>query len=744
MASDGRPVDVGHGPVTLAEDDTDATSQPPTVTYVVNWTVEQKQKKMRNVPEDEFDAINVEHAESAIEVRRSVEYASDEKSVLAMGSAEMRIYSQHLLAIIPEVVGYYPSYSLRGHRDPSRGPVPYLEIASPYRMISGARDSLTEVKKRFQAILDKDQGKKEVEKARITIDHIDALERELEKLDGPIKEEKGLHKLDTPMATFDMLWLLFRPGTVVLTKVSGEWAAAKVYLPIWGGEGPKSKSYLELITWYHDFDGTHLRRRRHRVRIERFEGRCQVKLLQAYPITYGDQVLLETLTRRGKAYYALLRETTPQRSYDGMLITKEDELLQQTTQSHSAHAHELNFPKKHYKGTVIADPFLFATEFGMPRDITWLDDTDIRVGSQDEHEMRAISKIDPRGEDTKELPSDHYYMMLPQWIRGFAVNTRLWAKFDVSHMETYPRKQQMIESLVIDEEKLDIIKAITKPRLQRENPPDASRWYSFNVEQVEGKGEGRVILLHGPPGTGKTFTAECIAEWTGRPLLRMTCGELGLNPMQLEVKLWRWFRMAEAWQAVLLIDEADVYVAKRLPKSAGTSLERETIVAVFLRALEYYKGILFLTTNSVLGFDPAITTRATLIIELDLPNESQRKKVCKIMEERIRKELKYDFRMSAKDELKMIICGDKTHRWNNREITNVYRVAIALAQQERDAGKMDEVRLEGHHIELAMKNVLDFAKYQYVAREESAEDTARADGRYLSPSSTKVAEPFTP
>jgi MoxR-like ATPase len=42
---------------------------------------------------------------------------------------------------------------------------------------------------------------------------------------------------------------------------------------------------------------------------------------------------------------------------------------------------------------------------------------------------------------------------------------------------------------------------------------------------VRGKGKGLIILLHGAPGTGKTSTAETIAEATGRPLLLVTCGK---------------------------------------------------------------------------------------------------------------------------------------------------------------------------------------------------------------------------
>jgi SpoVK/Ycf46/Vps4 family AAA+-type ATPase len=35
------------------------------------------------------------------------------------------------------------------------------------------------------------------------------------------------------------------------------------------------------------------------------------------------------------------------------------------------------------------------------------------------------------------------------------------------------------------------------------------------ADHIEEKGEGRLILLHGPPGLGKTYTVECAAEWSG-------------------------------------------------------------------------------------------------------------------------------------------------------------------------------------------------------------------------------------
>src|SRR4051812_48388279 len=58
---------------------------------------------------------------------------------------------------------------------------------------------------------------------------------------------------------------------------------------------------------------------------------------------------------------------------------------------------------------------------------------------------------------------------------------------------------------------------------QAQNSPN------FEYDIVRGKGKGLIILLHGAPGLGKTFTAESIAAANGKPLLQITCGDLGLN-----------------------------------------------------------------------------------------------------------------------------------------------------------------------------------------------------------------------
>jgi AAA+ superfamily predicted ATPase len=102
-------------------------------------------------------------------------------------------------------------------------------------------------------------------------------------------------------------------------------------------------------------------------------------------------------------------------------------------------------------------------------------------------------------------------------------------------------------------------------------------------------------VLHGPPGTGKTLTAEGISEMLKCPLYMASAGELGTDSRYLEHELQKILDICHAWGAILLLDEADVFLEKRNMQD----IHRNALVSIFLRQLEYFQGILFLTTNRV-------------------------------------------------------------------------------------------------------------------------------------------------
>ncbi|EPQ54876.1 P-loop containing nucleoside triphosphate hydrolase protein, partial [Gloeophyllum trabeum ATCC 11539] len=115
-------------------------------------------------------------------------------------------------------------------------------------------------------------------------------------------------------------------------------------------------------------------------------------------------------------------------------------------------------------------------------------------------------------------------------------------------------------------------------------------------------------VLHGPPGTGKTLTAEAVAEYLKRPLYMVGSSELPSESSLLERSLRSILKAATAWDAVLLIDEADVYLERR----SLHELSRNALVSVALRVLEYHRGVLFLTTNRIKNFDDAFLSRFSI------------------------------------------------------------------------------------------------------------------------------------
>ena len=125
---------------------------------------------------------------------------------------------------------------------------------------------------------------------------------------------------------------------------------------------------------------------------------------------------------------------------------------------------------------------------------------------------------------------------------------------------------------------------------------------------VAGKGGSTIFLLHGPPGCGKTVTAEAIAEMLEMPLYVVTAGDLGVTAAEVEKKLSEVLRLCAEWNALTLIDEADIFLETR----STQELQRNAIVCTMLRLLEYHQGVLFLTTNRAANIDPAVRSRITV------------------------------------------------------------------------------------------------------------------------------------
>lgn len=145
---------------------------------------------------------------------------------------------------------------------------------------------------------------------------------------------------------------------------------------------------------------------------------------------------------------------------------------------------------------------------------------------------------------------------------------------------------------------------------------------TFTGDIVEGKTAGNVILAKGVPGVGKTLTAEVYSEIIRRPLYAIHSGSLGTEASDVRKNLETAFHRAKRWNAVLLLDEADVFVLER-----GTDITQNAIVAEFLRTLEYFDGLLFMTTNRANNIDDAILSRCAAIIDYRVPNAADARRI---------------------------------------------------------------------------------------------------------------------
>jgi ATPase family associated with various cellular activities (AAA) len=196
----------------------------------------------------------------------------------------------------------------------------------------------------------------------------------------------------------------------------------------------------------------------------------------------------------------------------------------------------------------------------------------------------------------------------------FDLQRHLRLDIHVSFVQPYVYTTDLIDKLVLPKENKDLIQMLVE-----------HRGLGFK-DIVEGKSGGAIVLLTGPPGTGKTLTAEVYSEAEQRPLYSVQASQLGTDPDTVEKNLIRVLRRCARWQAILLLDEADVYVHTR-----GNDLGQNAIVGVFLRVLEYYATVMFLTTNRPDLVDDAIASRCIARIDYSYPSVPEQREIWKVL-----------------------------------------------------------------------------------------------------------------
>ncbi|KAL9118250.1 MAG: hypothetical protein Q9187_005206 [Circinaria calcarea] len=317
--------------------------------------------------------------------------------------------------------------------------------------------------------------------------------------------------LNAAITTYETMWTLFPPKTKIVAKpflntlqVFEVEAAPIPY------ETPVPRT-LSVLAWCWDWNGKEMSKVYYWLDIEKFRGTKGINLLPCYPIKYhkdgtseDEEELLKVLKMRGAKYNKIVR------SGPG------------STQMYS------------YKGAgvhILGD-----------KEPCW-------VGDLNESLDEARRLANGLGKD----PNEDAFLLFPPRFLGYSTKEKMWGQFSVDQTSDVPGKQPSMfkNQLQLDEKYKSMIQALVNEHEGRGGDRSGDRTQVKDI--VEDKGKGLVLLLHGPPGVGKTLTAETIAEATGRPLFIVSVAEIGLNASQAEKNLEQMFYLAGKWEAVLLV-----------------------------------------------------------------------------------------------------------------------------------------------------------------------------------------------
>lgn len=537
----------------------------------------------------------------------------------------LQVNSPALKAVLRDVIGDFPGISFHT-KD--------ITIDFPPRCLY---HYLPELKTEFATYNTEDPESDESKHLPILLDFIreefnDAI------TEGDNLREKGL-------MSYEHLWTIFKPGSLIYSMRLSQPRVFKLRSYQYSyGNCPALHLNVEFL----DFDGDCFGTRGTLLVIPQFSGTVPIGALLAFPLSYhsNEAAVRERIIARGRRWESHAGQQF--REYKGVALDVEG-LRYNIDGRVMIDAHTFHRIEANHSFQVQAFP-------GAPGEK--------RKQALESEEMELV----PEDNASQWVPlTDEQCLLATPLVRGFSFTEKKFLEFFIDKITPIEWNTRCFQQLVLPEDKKELVQALVDEHTRRTTDPKSAGFDDI----VKGKGRGLILVLHGPPGVGKTLTAECVAEFSKRPLYIVSSGDLGTHSTVLDEKLGRALDLASTWKAVLLIDEADVFLERR----SLHDMERNSLVSIFLRALEYYSGILFMTTNRVRTFDDAFKSRIHVPLRYDeLPHHS-RVKIWKNFMESIG-DAAENLDDAAYDELAQ-------GRLNGRQIKNVIGTAKSLAAHKK-------------------------------------------------------------
>lgn len=475
-----------------------------------------------------------------------------------------------------------------------------------------------------------------------------------------------LEKINKACKSQTIDWQLFKSSCVPGELIYGSWFSKPQAYKIVGQElywgGPiGTTEFLKLEVEYHDWDGQKSGFRQTEFHIEEFRGEVPLTNLEQVPFKFlkREETVREELIARGKKFENMIGYHF--KHYSGTKFTKTPSGMR----------------KGQLNARIVVDAYAYHKFY----DEQWIDDKNKQVTTPQDHTSAGNIIIieeeqsqDGTGRNEVIKPfSEEQHLLSISTVKAFDIDNREWCQVYLDGFSEIVFNDNAYDKLVLDDSEKEMILAFS------EQVRDRSEAAGFD-DFIKNKGRGILMLLCGSPGVGKTLTAESVAERAHVPLYAVNAGEIGHDADAADDTLRMILECCRLWNAVLLLDEADVFLEAR-----GTdSLTRNELVSVFLRRLEYFGGLSFLTTNRPRSIDPAFESRLDLIIPYPDLDKAARRAVWVTFVSQLDASRGHAIGSSDYDKL-------ADHKCNGREIKNIVKISAMLAHREKSKLKMSHI-----------------------------------------------------
>ena len=384
-----------------------------------------------------------------------------------LDSTQLYINPQPIRDLLRDVIGDYPGDPI-DETD--------VRIEAPYHSLFHYRKQIeSEGAKRF----------KDDAESRAQLDMlVDWIKKRFEQ---EINASERCLSGDLKSMSYDKLWTLFPPGTIAYMKLHGEDRAFRVRQTWYDDDDDdNSEQGMNLSMEYVDYDGETLGTRRISGFIRKYHGSQQLSELSVMPLDLTDDApeARKKLLERGRKFERYVGQHFLQ--YDGI-------------------AFKLGFNGGYVRFSVNGR---------------------VMIDCKTHHRLEAngsfnVLKFEDRTDEDDRKLSDEEALLANPRVRGYSFSVKKFLEFSVELLEPIRWNSDCFDSLVLDPSVKKTMQALVSVHSRERE--------SFD-DIVKGKGQGLVCVLHGPPGVGKTLTAECVAEYVKRPLYMVSSGDCKFSP----------------------------------------------------------------------------------------------------------------------------------------------------------------------------------------------------------------------